>query len=202
MMGSDHSRFIEEANSFFKKDVEKFPRQVNDTISEVYDPVEKQALFDHSMTKGLFNNIRNSPLKDKMPARMQMYEAYNLKGFDQSASPAQGGTANFKEFKLTQPKGLNFETDFTFNPKKFFCKKHPNMEIEFCCEINEEFYCKKCLPDHEGHKTDKVLNSILLGLQERLQDLKQNYQTKKRTLIEKLNHQQRGIEQIFKMYYD
>lgn len=34
-----------------------------ETLSEPFDPVEKSALFDHSMTKGLFKDIRKSPLK-------------------------------------------------------------------------------------------------------------------------------------------
>ena len=68
-----------------------------------------------------------------------MYESYN-KGFERSNSPVENTktTAEFKQFKLTEAKGLNFESDFTFNPKKFFCKKHPGVEIEFCCEITEE----------------------------------------------------------------
>ena len=45
-----------------------------ETMSELFDNQEKSAIFQHSMKHGLFNNIKNSPLKDKMPTRMQMYE--------------------------------------------------------------------------------------------------------------------------------
>jgi len=40
--------------------------------------------------------------------------------------------------------GLNYGDDFTFNPTKFYCKQHTSNEVEFCCEINNTFYCKKC----------------------------------------------------------
>ena len=41
-----------------------------ETMSELFDNQEKSAIFQHSMKHGLFHNIKNSPLKDKMPARM------------------------------------------------------------------------------------------------------------------------------------
>lgn len=40
--------------------------------------------------------------------------------------------------------GLNYGDDFSFCPQKFFCRQHHSNEIEFICEINNEFYCKKC----------------------------------------------------------
>lgn len=76
------------------------------------------------------------------------------------------------------------------------------MEVEFACEISEEFYCRKCSAAHASHKTDRALNQICLGLQEKLTTLKLSYQKKKKTLINKLNVQQNGIEKIFKIYYD
>jgi len=45
-----------------------------DTMSELFDNQEKTAVFQHSMRHGLFNDIKNSPLKAKMPSRMQVYE--------------------------------------------------------------------------------------------------------------------------------
>ena len=55
----------------------------------------------------------------------------------------------FKQFqpRATEPglnAGMNYESDFSFNPQKFFCKTHTSNEVEFCCEINNTFYCKKC----------------------------------------------------------
>ena len=46
---------------------------------------------------------------------------------------------------------LNEIEDFQYMPKKFYCSKHTDYEIEFCCSINETFYCKQCLPSHMGH---------------------------------------------------
>ena len=46
---------------------------MNDTLSEINDEKEKNAIFNHSMRHGLFNDIRNSPLKKKMPNDLQFY---------------------------------------------------------------------------------------------------------------------------------
>ena len=40
---------------------------MNETLSEINDDKEKNAIFNHSMRHGVFNDLRNSPLKDKMP---------------------------------------------------------------------------------------------------------------------------------------
>ena len=45
---------------------------------------------------------------------------------------------------------FSFATDFVFNPKKFFCREHPKVEIEYCNSVNGNFYCKKCLPKYKG----------------------------------------------------
>ena len=55
---------------YFMQKNEDDKRFKADTLSEPYDQDEKEALYGHSMTQGLFNNIRNSPLKDKMPPRL------------------------------------------------------------------------------------------------------------------------------------
>ena len=41
-----------------------------------------------------------------------------------------------------------------------------------------------------------------MGLQEKLNSLKIKYETKRATLINKLNTQQKYIEEIYKVYYD
>jgi len=46
---------------------------MNDTLSEVGDEKEKNAIFNHSMRHGVFNDLQNSPLKKKMPTGLQMY---------------------------------------------------------------------------------------------------------------------------------
>ena len=46
---------------------------MNDTLSEVGDERDKDAIFNHSMRHGVFNDLRNSPLKDRMPDDLQVY---------------------------------------------------------------------------------------------------------------------------------
>ena len=77
----------------------------------------------------------------------------------------------FKEFEPRQEideninDGLNYGSDFSFNPTKFYCREHPSNEIEFVCEINNTFYCKRCQPDHREHTGDRILASIPYQLQ-------------------------------------
>ncbi len=54
---------------------------------------------------------------------------------------------------------INEIKDFTYLPKKFFCKKHKETEVEFCCTLNETFYCKLCLPTHANHD-DMILAEV------------------------------------------
>jgi hypothetical protein len=55
------------------------------------------------------------------------------------------------KFESAEPvKSLNIGADFTFYPKKFFCKAHPQIEVEYCNEISGNFYCTKCLPKYRG----------------------------------------------------
>jgi hypothetical protein len=82
--GRSYTKQSQLSGSTFMKKSEKDRRYKAETLSEPYDQEEKEALFGHSMTKGLFNNIRNSPLKDKMPPRMQVYEAYGNATFGQT----------------------------------------------------------------------------------------------------------------------
>ena len=44
-----------------------------DVMSEIADDREKDAIFNHSLSKGLFNDIRDSPLKERLPADLQFY---------------------------------------------------------------------------------------------------------------------------------
>ena len=97
--------------------------------------------------------------------------------------------------------GLEYGMDFSFNPTKFYCKHHPTYEAEFCCEINNSFYCKKCQPDHREHR-DRVLASIPYELQKKLIQLRNTYSQKKEVLVKKLDAHQGKVEDIFKMFYD
>ena len=56
-----------------RDDTERYKAE---TLAEPYDMEEKNAMFDHSMKKGVFNDIKNSPLREKMPQRMQIYSGY------------------------------------------------------------------------------------------------------------------------------
>jgi hypothetical protein len=160
-----HSMRSDYSNDFLKdKNAKENRFKPNDTLSEVYDPVEKEQLFEHSMSKGLFHNIKNSPLRERMPKNTQFFEEYKTK-FQNFGSTTENHLTKPTEFIPFQPMtstNLKFETDFTFNPKKFYCKLHPSQEIEYACDLVAgelgALYCKKCLPEHEGHKKDKVLN--------------------------------------------
>lgn len=61
------------------------------TLSEVNNEQEKNALFHHSMRDGLFNDLRNSPLRQKMPEDLQMYNpALERRLFAKEASKIPG----------------------------------------------------------------------------------------------------------------
>ena len=45
-----------------------------DTYSEIGDPADKEEIFRHSINSGVFRNINNSPLKNKMPPSLQIYK--------------------------------------------------------------------------------------------------------------------------------
>lgn len=92
-------------------------------------------------------------------------------------------------------------SDFMYTPRRFFCQKHKDTEIEYCCKINEKFYCRLCLPGHHGHD-DTVLVDICRQIQEDVIKLKHTYISKKQFMVEKLDKHQEKIESLFKVYYD
>jgi hypothetical protein len=51
----------------------KAPRDP-ETLSEIWDQDKKTAVFNHSVRDGVFKNIHNSPLKDRMPASLKIYQ--------------------------------------------------------------------------------------------------------------------------------
>jgi hypothetical protein len=97
--------------------------------------------------------------------------------------------------------GLDIGTDFAFNPRKLFCKTHPNLEVEYCNEISGNFYCKTCRSKYQG-QDDKVLSSICRDIQTTLSELKSNYMVKKQTLVTKLDRNQKSMEELFNYYYN
>lgn len=116
-------------------------------------------------------------------------------------------TETFKKFqprseKKRVKKGLLDEiADFIYTPRRFFCPKHKDTEIEYCCKINEAFYCKLCLPLHHGHD-DLVLAETCRQIQEDVIKLKHAYVSKKKQTLQKLDKHQERVEAIFKVYYD
>ena len=47
-----------------------------ETVSELYDEKDKSQLLAHSFKHGVFNDLKNSPLKSKMPNNLRMYEPH------------------------------------------------------------------------------------------------------------------------------
>ena len=81
---------------------------------------------------------------------------------------------------------INELKDFSYMPRKLFCKKHKETEVEFCCTLNETFYCKLCLPSHNNHG-DMVLAEVSHQIQQDVIKLKHSYIAKKEFMINKLD---------------
>lgn len=81
---------------------------------------------------------------------------------------------------------INEIEDFNYVPQKFFCKKHREQEVEFCCSLNETFYCRLCQPTHSGHD-DIVLAEVCKQVQEQVIKLKHKYVSKKECMLKKLD---------------
>ena len=58
-LGIERTEFLRERQFHGHKDVE--------TISEIYDRDEKNAVFTHSLKQGVLKQIQNSPIKNKLP---------------------------------------------------------------------------------------------------------------------------------------
>ena len=71
---------------------------ITDTMSEINDEKEKNVLFSHSMSKGVFNDLRKSPLKNRLPENLQVYDpALEKRLFAKEARKMPGqGTNNRK----------------------------------------------------------------------------------------------------------
>ena len=64
---------------------------ISDTLSEIHDEKEKNAIFSHSLKHGVYNEIRNSPLRDRLPRDLQIYNpALEKRLFAKEAAKAPG----------------------------------------------------------------------------------------------------------------
>jgi len=57
------------------------------------------------------------------------------------------------------------------------------------------------LPKYKGQR-DATISDIIKDIQERVTELKHNYQVKRSTLLNKVAKQQKNIEDLFKIYYE
>ena len=143
-----------------------------------------------------------------MPQNLKLYQARqqdNLAAslefkYDSNSKPGMSLNKVNSKKENAMP-GLQFATDFVFNPKKFYCRDHPKIEIEYCNSVSGNFYCKKCLPKFKGQK-DRVLSEICHDVQEALTQLKIDHQIKKSTLYSKLLTKKNEVESIFQFYFD
>ena len=56
-----------------KKHLKNYDPFHTDVMSEINDEKEKNVLFNHTLEKGLFNDLRSSPLREKLPDDLQLY---------------------------------------------------------------------------------------------------------------------------------
>lgn len=173
------------------------------TLSEICDNEERDAVFNHTMQSGVFKNISDSPLKEKLPKTLRMWTPGASNAFQTFGHENTECAPKWSKYQAKKSAqgigGLKAGSDFQFNPKKFYCRDHPLNEVEYCNEISNNFYCRSCCPKYSG-SNDKVLNSICKEVQDRIIGLKLKYLTKKETLIDKLNLHQVKIEEVFKIY--
>lgn len=57
------------------------------------------------------------------------------------------------------------------------------------------------MPKYKGQR-DAAISDIIKDIQERVTELKHNYQVKRSTLLNKVAKQQKNIEDLFKIYYE
>ena len=56
-----------------KKYLKSYDPFHTDVMPEINDEKEKNVLFNHTLEKGLFNDLRASPLREKLPDDLQLY---------------------------------------------------------------------------------------------------------------------------------
>ena len=92
---------------------EPAPR-MGQTLSEICDNEEKEQIFNHTMQSGVFKNIHDSPLKEKMPKGLTMWTPGNTGGFQTFGREHEAPMTNWPGFKKQTPKqsGLKLGSDF------------------------------------------------------------------------------------------
>eukprot|EP00347_Sterkiella_histriomuscorum_P012972 403366506 len=191
------------------------------SISDIVDKKEKDAIFKSSMMPGgYFGGMNQVPGQSYTPflsspkgtSMDQLQKSGTMFNFASNfgspiQSPQKAITESFKKFmprsekEKFKQKMLEEIKDFQYHPKRFMCKKHKNSEVQFCCSINETFFCKLCMPQHQGHD-DMVLSQVCEDIQHEVIKLKHTYKAKKEFIINKLDQHQENIEKVFKVYYD
>ena len=82
-----------------------------DTLSDIDDPYERDKIFRHSMQGGLMKNISDSPLKNRMPHTLQMYESDKVEQ-PQAFSKKQVGLPFDRSQKHLQPDSKGKQAGF------------------------------------------------------------------------------------------
>lgn len=100
---------------------EPAPR-LGQTLSEICDNEERDAVFNHTMQSGVFKNIHDSPLKEKLPKTLQMWTPGESGGFATFGREHEDPMTRWPSFKPKtpnarageggKPPGLNIGTDF------------------------------------------------------------------------------------------
>lgn len=186
-----------------------------DTISELYDDGEKDAVFRSSKKRGGamhdFNEtLKNSPdLFSKMKGGFKPFPQPEMARLFATKAPTdfqplQSQTIKATHFEPTKKEGesvLEINKRFGIRPKKEqFCKRHRQTPIEFFCLINSEFYCRLCATDHEGHG-DECVQEAASDVQLELNQLKHLYLVKKANLMDRLQGHQKKMEDFFNVFY-
>jgi len=134
----------------------------------MFSPAEMTFKQDLHMQSGKSQNMRSSGGFDS-PDFMKMMDdqmaMQNLANTIKNDQDFYNPRESFKKFMPRSEKKKNKKDmidelqDFMYVPRRFFCKKHKDTEIEYCCKINENFYCRLCMPAHSGHD-DTVLAEV------------------------------------------
>ena len=107
---------------------------VGETMSEINDEKEKNAIFHHSLKEGLFNDLRNSPLKKRMPGDLQMYNpALERRLFARESSKVPGAPPRIgdKHYDVNEGEGdLNKDLMFASTKNLRFKEFKPRADDE------------------------------------------------------------------------
>jgi hypothetical protein len=214
-----HESFNASTPGYRKKLGDKL--RFRDTISELYDQGDKDAVYQSSMKKGGAVHEFNESLRAGKLGNM-MKDTLTGKGYQPYPQPkmaaafsgiqatelGQKGEEPF-EFSAFQPKNLPKDNlhpalltqSFGLKPKKMnMCKRHKNSPVEFYCDLSGDFFCKLCAKQHRGHD-DHSIHETAAEVQESLTGLKHLYLTKRSHVMNRLAGHQRKLEEYFELFY-